>query len=183
MDIRGIENIEKAMIKEVDDRFDEWNTKKKIITRNIPVNKKDMNQKKFDIKSWTIWWYQAGENVGHETGTHIDHYTNVYSFNRPCIVISNLKSLEDTDHSIITVLPLSSKSEGLSKGKDYTHLLEAKKYPKNGKLKGLSKDSHVLCHEIKSIDTKRLISMVHKRINDDDIVAIQEKIKKYIDLP
>lgn len=183
MDIRGIENIEKAMIKEADNRFDEWNAKKKLISRKKPVNKNDTNKVIFDIMPWTIWWFEAGENVGHELGTHIDHNANTYRFNRPCLVISKLKSLKDTDDSVVTVIPLSTKSEGIGIHKKYVHLLEATKYPKGDRLKGLSKDSYAICHQIKSIDTKRLISMVHKRINDDDITAIQHKIKKYIDLP
>ncbi len=183
MDIRGIENLEKTMKKEVDARFDDWNAKKKSIARKVPVNKTEMNQVRFDIKSWTLWWFQAGENIGHETGTHVDNNTSTHTFNRPCLVISKFKSLQDTDSSIVTVIPMSTKSDGLGTNKDYIHLLKASKYPTDGKLKGLSKDSHALCHQIKSIDTKRLISMIHKRISEDDITAIQEKIKKYIDLP
>lgn len=183
MDIRGIENIEKAMIKEVDERFDEWNNKKKTISKKKPVNKDDRNKVILDVMPWTIWWFEAGENIGYELGTHVDHHHNTYKFNRPCIVISKLKSLKDTDDSVVTVLPMSTKSEGVGIHKKYVHLLEAEKYPKNGRFKGLSKDSYVICHQIKSIDTKRLISMVHKRINDDDVESIQHKIKKYIDLP
>ena len=55
MDIRGIENLEKTMIKEIDDRFDDWNAKKKSIARKVPVNKTEMHQVRFDIKSWTLW--------------------------------------------------------------------------------------------------------------------------------
>lgn len=163
-------------------RLDDWNSKKKEITnKNNPVNKDTLNKVLFDIKSWSIWWFEAGENIGIETGTHVNN-DDSYFFNRPCIIVSKSKTQHDTDHSIVTILPMSTKSEGISLHKKYLHKLEASKYPKNKRLKGLKKDSYVIGHQIKTIDTKRLITQVTNRIEEDDIASIRNIMKKYIDI-
>lgn len=185
MDIRvktGSKNIFKEMVDEQNQRLDQWNEIKKVVNqKKETVNKDEVGKVKFDIKPWTIWWFEAGENVGRELGSHLN-IDNTCNFRRPCIVISNSKSLADTDHNIITILPMSSKSSELSINKKFIHKLEALKYSKIGGLKGLKKDSYVVCHQMKTIDTKRLITQVTKRILDEDITQIKEKIKYYIDL-
>lgn len=175
-------NILKDIKAQVNKRLDEWHIKKKEIThKNNPVNKYDNQKVIFDIMPWTLWWYNAGENIGRELGSHVNKDDSFF-FNRPCIVISKLKSLKDSDHTLVTILPMSTKSEGIGINKNYVHKLEKEKYKKDGKLKGLKEDSYVICHQIKTIDTKRLIQMVHKRINDDDIEHIRNNMKDYIDL-
>ena len=131
---------------------------------------------------WTIWWFMAGENIGRELGSHISA-DSTFNFRRPCIIISKLKSLEDTDHNIVTILPMSTKSDGIGLHKKFIHKLEASKYPKIDKFnKGLKNDSYVVCHQMKTIDTKRLLTQQTKRILDEDIVAIKDKMNKYLDL-
>ena len=156
--------------------------KKEISHKKETVNKREIGTVKFDIMPWTIWWFKVGENIGRELGSHVD--TNQeFNFNRPCIVISKLKSLKDTDHNIVTVLPMSTKSDGIGIHKKFIHKLESEKYPKQSRInKGLKRDSYVVCHQIKTIDTKRLISQVTTRILDEDIVEIKDKMNMYLDL-
>lgn len=178
----GSKDVIQEMQELVNNRIDVWSTKKKEITnKNNPVNKNSVNKKVMDIMPWTIWWFEAGENVGIETGAHVNSDDSFF-FNRPCIVVSKLKSQHDSDYSLVTILPMSTKSEGIGVHKKYIHKLEATKYPKEGKYKGLKKDSYILGHQIKTIDTKRLMTMVTKRIQDEDIEVIRNIIKKYIDI-
>jgi mRNA-degrading endonuclease toxin of MazEF toxin-antitoxin module len=171
------------LINEQNERLDQWNNIKKVVNqKKETVNKSIVGKVKFDIMPWTIWWFEAGENVGRELGSHTD-INNNYNFRRPCLVISKLKSLEDTDHNIITILPMSTKSDGLGIHKKFIHKLEEKNYPKTSRFnKGLKKDSFVVCHQIKTIDTKRLLSQITTRILDEDINCVKSKIKSYIDL-
>jgi mRNA-degrading endonuclease toxin of MazEF toxin-antitoxin module len=176
-------DIIKDMKAQVSKRLDSWNEEKKeIVHKPHPVNKKSNQEKLFDIMPWTIWWFAAGENIGRELGSHLGS-DNTCSFRRPCVVISKLKSLEDTDHNIITILPMSTKSDGLGIHKKFIHKLEASKYPKQSRInKGLKNDSYVVCHQMKTIDTKRLITQVTARILDEDITEIKSKMNKYLDL-
>lgn len=174
-------NILDDMKQSTNKRLDDWNEKKKEITHKThPVNKTDVNKVIFDIKPWTIWWFEAGENIGREIGTHLNN-DDTYFFKRPCIVVSKMKAQHDSDHSIVTILPMSTKSEGIGIHKKYIHKLNAIEYPKDGKFKGLKKDSYVVCHQIKTIDTKRLISMTTKRIQERDIQEIRNIMSNYID--
>jgi hypothetical protein len=92
-------------------RLDVWhNEKKQLVHKKETVNKTDVGRIKFDIMPWTIWWFIAGENVGREIGAHVND-DDTFNFRRPCIVILKLKSLKDTDHDIVTILPLSTKSD------------------------------------------------------------------------
>lgn len=176
-------SILKNMKDDINNRLDSWNIEKKDIThKNETVNKTSLGKVKFDIKPWTIWWFEAGENIGRELGSHVNCGES-FNFRRPCIVVSKLKTLEDTDHNIITVLPMSTKSDGLGIHKKYIHKLESRNYPKTSKFnKGLKIDSYVVCNQIKTIDTKRLISQTTTRILENDIKSIKEKIKFYIDI-
>ena len=174
--------IEQEMKNEINARLNSWHREKKeIVHKPHPVNKKPTQEKLFDIKPWTIWWYDSGENVGFETGSHVNADGSFF-FNRPCIVISKINTQLESDHCLVTILPMSSQRERNIRNKRYLHMLKAENYPKDGKLKGLKKDSYVLCHQIKTIDTKRLKGMNTKRINEDDIKSIREKMKNYIDI-
>lgn len=171
------------MKEEVNKRLDKWSIEKKEISHKLyPVNKKATQEKLFDIMPWTTWWFVAGENIGRELGSHVSNDSE-FNFRRPCIVISKLKSLEDTDHNIITILPMSTKSDGLGIHKKFIHKLEAVKYPKTSRInKGLKNDSYVVCHQMKTIDTKRLLTQVTTRILDEDVLEIKKKMNKYLDL-
>ena len=177
------ENILKTMENDIDDRLDTWHIEKKEIShKKETVNKTEVGKVKFDIMPWTIWWFKAGENIGRELGSHVNR-DQTFNFNRPCIVISKLKSLKDTDHTIVTILPMSTKSDGIGIHKKFIHKLESINYPKKTRInKGLKKDSYIVCHQIKTIDTKRLISQVTTRILDEDIVSVKEKMNMYLDL-
>lgn len=180
--LKGIAQIENEIKDAINTRLDSWHLKKKeIIHKPYPINKNSMQQVVFDIKPWTLWWFESGENIGREIGSHVND-DNTFFFSRPCIIISNVKSLKDTDNNIVTILPMSTKSQGIGINKSYIHKLEKEKYTKKGKFKGLKVDSYVICHQIKTIDTKRLIQMVHERITEEDIEAIRINIKKYIDV-
>lgn len=164
-------------------RLDVWhNEKKQLVHKKETVNKTDVGKVKFDIMPWTIWWFVAGENIGRELGAHVND-DDTFNFRRPCIVISKLKSLQDTDHDIVTILPLSTKSDGIGIHKKFIHKLCKEDYPKVDKFnQGLKHDSYVVCHQMRTIDTKRLLSQVTKRIREEDIEQIKERVKSYIDL-
>ena len=183
---KTVKQMEKDLKDEINHRLDEWHKEKKEIThKKETVNKDDLGKVKFDIMPWTIWWFTAGENIGRELGSHV-HDDQSFNFRRPCIIISKLQSLYDTDHSIVTILPMSTKSDGIGLHKKFIHKLEASNYPKDyddSKFhRGLKKDSFVVCHQMKTIDTKRLLSQVTTRIMDKDVTAIKQKMYKYLDL-
>lgn len=180
---KTVTQMEKEAKDEINKRFDDWHIQKQEINeKKETVNKTYVGEVKFDIMPWTIWWFAVGENIGRELGSHLDQHGK-YNFRRPCIVISKLKSLEDTDHNIITVLPMSTKSDGLGIYKKYIHKLEAINYPKTSRInKGLKRDSYVVCHQMKTIDTKRLLSQVTTRISDEDVAEIKINMNKYLDL-
>lgn len=179
---KSIKDLEKECKEEINNRLDQWNTKKKeIVHKPHPINKKPTQERLFDIKPWTLWWHISGENIGRELGSHVNH-DETFLFNRPCIIVSKVNSQVDSDHTLVTILPMSSKSEGVGRQKKYIHKLDYTKYPKNGKLKGLKKDSFVVCHQIKTIDTKRLTGMITHRIEENDIESIRTIMKNYIDI-
>lgn len=180
---KGTIQIERDAKEFIEKRLDAWNEEKKqIVHKKETVNKTEVGKVKFDIMPWTIWWFTVGENIGRELGSHISE-DSTFNFRRPCIVISKLKSLEDTDHNIITILPMSTKSDGIGIHKKYIHKLESIKYPKTSKInKGLKTDSYVVCHQMKTIDTKRLLTQQTTRILDEDVAEIKNKMNKYLDL-
>lgn len=179
---KTIMQMEQEVKDAINVRIHEWTEKKKeLIHLNNPVNKNSMNIKIMDIMPWTIWWFNAGENIGREAGAHVNA-NDTFFFNRPCIVVSKLKTQHDSDHTLVTILPMSSKSEGISLDKTFIHKLNKEDYPRKGKYKGLNKDSYVVCHQIKTIDTKRLMNMVTKRIEQDDIDEIRNKLRMYLDI-
>lgn len=47
---------------------------------------------------------------------------------------------------------------------------------------GLEKDSLVICNDIKTIDTKRLVQHIYPQLNKEDIKGIQRLISKYISI-
>lgn len=181
--IDGLGNMKAKMEaeakKEINTRLDDWNIKKKEISHKIPTNKHDNSTVKFDIKPWTIWWYQAGENIGLEAGSHVNA-DGSYSFFRPCIVVSHQTCLDKTNGSIVIVIPLGTKSLGV--GTEGLYKIEASNYPKTKRLNGLKSDCYAFCHHIKSIDTKRLMNQSTDRMIKDDIVAIKKEITYFIDI-
>ncbi|QNK85945.1 type II toxin-antitoxin system PemK/MazF family toxin [Aliarcobacter cryaerophilus] len=181
---KGTMQIEKEAKEFIEKRLNDWNKEKKeIVHKKETVNKTEVGKVKFKIMPWTIWWFAVGENIGRELGSHVNGANDEFSFYRPCIVISKLKSLEDTDHNIITILPMSTKSDGIGIHKKFIHKLESSKYPKKDKFnKGLKNDSYVVCHQMKTIDTKRLTAQITTRILNEDINEIKIKMNKYLDL-
>lgn len=84
-------------------------------------------------------------------------------------------------------MPFSSKKDK-SKVKHFHYELKAENYiayfDKKSKIKysGLSKNSLVICNDIKTIDTKRLAEPIYSELNTIDIDNIKIFIGKYFGL-
>ena len=94
-----------------EERLDVWNSEKKILDMFWPINQNTNRTPKFTIKSWHIWWYYIGENVGKEFGSHFDKNSNLMVHKRPGIIVSTNKMLSDSKHFKVIILPLSSIKE------------------------------------------------------------------------
>ena len=141
-------------------RLDSWNKKKKTIDQRININHKKDGSVKFRIPPWSLWWFEVGENIGSETSCHFskDKLTTL----RPCIVMSSNNFNHATYNKKVIVMPITSKKEN-GKVKHFHYELKSKDYQSfydkkhRKKYLGLEKDSLVICNDIKTIDTKRLI--------------------------
>jgi mRNA-degrading endonuclease toxin of MazEF toxin-antitoxin module len=162
-------------------QYDKWNDIKKVIENKTNINFKKDGSIKFRIRPWSIWWFEVGENIGTETSCH--HYNNKISTQRPCVVISTNKFINETYYKKVVILPLTSKKEN-SKVKHFHYELNSNKYKSikqdNIFYKGLEKDSLVICNDIKTIDTKRLVEPIYKQLNEMDKENIKKFIKRYI---
>jgi|GEM_PF-2207457 len=164
-------------------RLDTWNIKKKNIDKKVNINYKKDGNVKFRIRPWSMWWYEVGENIGSETGCHFSK--EKLTTQRPCIVISTNNFNHATYNKKVIVMPLTSKKEN-KKTKHFQYELKAQNYigyfDINSKLKyvGLEKDSLVICNDIKTIDTKRLIEPIYKVLENSDIKSIKKFISKYL---
>jgi len=161
-------------------QYDKWNEAKKIIENKTNINFKNDGSVKFRIRPWSIWWFEVGENIGTETSCH--HYKNTISTQRPCIVISTNKFNNETYNKKVIILPLTSKKTD-AKVKHFHYELLSSSYQAikqdNIFYKGLEKNSLVICNDIKTIDTKRLLECVYPSLNTLDIENIKVFIRKY----
>lgn len=166
-------------------RLDNWNIHKKDIEKRININHKKDGSIKFRIKPWSIWWFDVGENIGTETGCHFskEKLTTL----RPCVIISTNNFNNASYNKKVMVMPFSSKKDK-SKVKHFHYELKAENYiayfDKKSKIKysGLSKNSLVICNDIKTIDTKRLAEPIYSELNTIDIDNIKIFIGKYFGL-
>ncbi len=157
------------------ERLDIWNEEKKKLDTILPINQDSNKRPKFTIKSWHIWWYYIGENVGKEFGSHFDKESESMIHKRPGIIVSTNKMLSDSKHFKVIILPLSSIKE-YSVQQNFHHKLLHSNYPN-------IKDSFVLCNEIKVIDVRRLSRQItRKAINQEDIDGIKSLMCNYIDI-
>ncbi len=171
------------MYDDKNNRLDSWNDKKKHINGKININHKKDGSVKFRIQPWSLWWFEVGENIGSETSCHFskEKLTTI----RPCIVISSNNFNHATYNKKVIVMPLTSKKEK-TKIKHFHYELKSEVsksfFDKQKRLKylGLEKDSLVICNEIKTIDTKRLESLIYPELKVEDIQKIKEFIKKYL---
>jgi len=171
------------MYDDKNNRLDSWNDKKKQINGKININHKKDGSVKFRIQPWSLWWFEVGENIGSETSCHFskEKLTTI----RPCIVISSNNFNHATYNKKVIVMPLTSKKEK-TKIKHFHYELKSEVYKsffdkqKRIKYLGLEKDSLVICNEIKTIDTKRLESLIYPELKAEDIQKIKEFIKKYL---
>ncbi len=82
-------------------------------------------------------------------------------------------------------MPLTSKKEN-KKVKHFQYELKATDYQasKDSKnrvqYKGLAKDTLVICNDIKTIDTKRLIEPIYSCLRECDITEVKSFMKKYM---
>ena len=165
-----------------ENRLDGWNTHKKQIEQRININHKKDGSIKFRIKPWSIWWFDVGENIGTETGCHFskDKLTTL----RPCVVISTNNFHSASYNKKVMIMPFTSKKED-TKVKHFHYELNCDNYKpyfdKKHKIDylGLNKNSLVICNDIKTIDTKRLLECVYPSIDILDIENIKIFIRKY----
>lgn len=174
-------DISKKMNQEAIERFNTWNKQK----QELHLKKQRINRDKkgnigFGIKTWSMWWFYSGQNIGDEHGAHIDDDGKM-GLMRPCIVISQPKQLKETSNNKVIIIPLTSKKETQVIRPFYVEL-KAKMYPQSDKFKGLEKDSYAICNEFRTIDIKRFISKITEKMLDEDIKKIKEKLNEYIDI-
>ncbi len=166
-----------------DNRLDSWNSKKKRINNRININHKKDGSVKFRIPPWSLWWFEVGENIGSETSCHFtkEKLTTL----RPCIIISTNNFNHATYNKKVIVMPITSKKKN-AVIKHFHYELKCENYKgffdkqKRIKYLGLEKDSLVICNDIKTIDTKRLESLIYPELKIEDIKEVKEFIKKYL---
>lgn len=170
------------------ERIDNWSSEKKVVEITTNINLYSNGRRKFTIRPWSVWWFNIGENIGTETGSHFNSSNPSYiSHQRPCIVIStNDFNGTFTFNQKVIIVPLTSKKPSTVIRAFHYHLNKDKYNPcstlNKVYYKGLDRDSLVICNEIKTIDTKRLVSPLYHRLHDEDIDEIQKFIKKYISI-
>ncbi|EAK9953817.1 type II toxin-antitoxin system PemK/MazF family toxin [Campylobacter volucris] len=136
-----------------DDKFNKWNKKKKEI--HLKENKK--------ISIGKIYWVQVGQNIGSEVyGKHSD-------FKRPVLVLN--KIYIPNYINLFIGIPLSSKIANKT-GYLYHHFIDSK-----------NKNQVALLSQIRSFDTKRIVSHYNGKIKKEDLEKIKEKITKNIISP
>lgn len=166
-------------------RIDIWNNKKKIINEKISINHKKDGSIKFRIQPWSLWWFEVGENIGTETSCHFTSKELVTL--RPCVIISTNNFNHATYNKKVIVMPITSKKDN-SKVKHFHYELVSDNYQsfynkkRNINYLGLEKDSLIICNDIKTIDTKRLVQHIYPQLNEEDIKSIQRFISKYISI-
>jgi uncharacterized protein YifN (PemK superfamily) len=168
-----------------ENRLNSWNNYKKSIEQRININHKKDGSVKFRIKPWSIWWFDVGENIGTGTGCHFskDKLTTL----RPCIIISTNNFNNASYNKKVMIMPLTSKKEH-TRVKHFHYELDSSNYKeyfdKKHKIDyvGLSKNSLVICNDIKTIDTKRLYKLMYPSLISNDIDNIKAFIRKYFGL-
>ncbi|XOB63567.1 type II toxin-antitoxin system PemK/MazF family toxin [Campylobacterota bacterium DY0563] len=164
-------------------RIDIWNNKKKIINEKISINHKKDGSIKFRIQPLSLWWFELGKNIGTETSCHFTNKKLVTL--RPYVIISTNNFNHATYNKKVIVMPITSKKDN-SKVKHFHYELVSDNYQsfynkkRNINYLGLEKDSLVICNDIKTIDTKRLVEQIYPVILDKDIDAVQDFLKKYL---
>jgi len=164
------------------ERLEEWNNIKKNIEVRVNINYKADGQVKFRMKPWSIWWFDVGENIGTETSSHFSK--EKMSSQRPCIIISTNNFHSASYNKKVMIMPLTSKKEK-TKIKHFHYELEADNYKayidkkSHIKYSGLLKNSLVICNDIKTIDTKRIIEPIYGELSKGDIEKIKTFVSKY----
>jgi len=165
-----------------DTRLEEWSSRKKTINNKIAPTHHTNGNIKFRLKPWSIWWFDVGENIGTETSCHFSE--DKISYLRPCIIISTNNFNNGSSHRKAIIMPLSSVKEDTTV-RHFHYPLDCNNYKgyydksKRIKYLGLDKNSLVICNDIKTIDTKRLVNMVYPELIENDITNIKEFISRY----
>lgn len=135
------------------DKFNKWNNEKKKL--QIKENK--------IISIGKIYWVSIGQNIGSEVyGKHND-------FKRPVLVLNKIY-IEDYVNLFVGV-PLTSKIENKT-GFLYHHFTDSK-----------NRKQVALLSQVRTFDTKRIISYYNGKIKKEDLETIREKITKKIISP
>jgi len=164
------------------ERLQEWNSIKQAVETRVNINFRANGQVKFRMRPWSIWWFDIGENIGTETSSHFSQ--EKMSSLRPCVVVSTNNFHTASYNKKIMIMPLTSKKEK-TKVKHFHYELKADNYKayldkkSHIKYSGLIKDSLVICNDIKTIDTKRIIEPIYDELNKDDIDNIKIFVSKY----
>ncbi len=178
--MEGMRDIYQEMVDEKNTRLDSWNkSKKDINSRRKRVNRTKNGDIGFSIRSWSMWWFSSGENIGDEHGSHIDEEEGTVSFDRPCVVISQPKMLKESGYNKVTILPITS-FKGQKERPSYVGI-KSSDYAKGKMSVGLKKDSYIICSEPRTIDIKRFTDKIAEQLSDDDRQKVKDKLKEYIE--
>jgi mRNA-degrading endonuclease toxin of MazEF toxin-antitoxin module len=165
-----------------DNRLDEWAIHKKAVESQKHINIDARGRVKFRIRPWSVWWFEIGENIGTETGSHFDE--SRMSTKRPCVVVSNNNFIQESYNKKVVIMPLTSKKP-TTLVKHFHYELSSGLYLPvseiHNKMRydGLEKDSLVICNDIKTIDTKRLIKAIYPKLHEEDIDGIKMFLGRY----
>lgn len=163
-----------------DNRLDEWAIRKKVVEAGQHINFDSAGKIKFRIRPWSVWWFEVGENIGTETGSHFNDVK--MSSKRPCVIVSNNNFIEASYNKKVVIMPLTSKKPTTVVKHFHYELSSALYVPtvhNNIHYDGLEKDSLVICNDIKTIDTKRLTEAIYPKLNQTDIDGIKAFLRRY----
>ncbi|WP_295022703.1 type II toxin-antitoxin system PemK/MazF family toxin [Sulfurimonas sp.] len=165
-----------------DNRLNEWAVRKKAVEAQHHINFDSAGKIKFRIRPWSVWWFEIGENIGTETGSHFDPLQ--MSTKRPCVVVSNNNFIQESYNTKVVIMPLTSKKPTTRVKHFHFELFSGLYLPVSEisnrmQYDGLEKDSLVICNDIKTIDTKRLIKAIYPKLHQSDIDGIKVFLRRY----
>ncbi|TKX29128.1 type II toxin-antitoxin system PemK/MazF family toxin [Campylobacter aviculae] len=133
-----------------DDKFDKWNNEKK----------KLQTRENKQVSIGKIYWVSIGQNIGSEV------FGKQNEFKRPVLVLNKIY-IKDYINLFVGI-PLTSKTENKT-GFLYHHFTDSK-----------NRKQVALLSQIRTFDTKRIISFYNGKIKKEDLKTIREKINKII---
>lgn len=105
----------------------------------------------------SIWWVNLDPTIGHEQAKK-----------RPCLIISH-NIFNQGAAELVVILPITSKFKPIS------WLVEVKPNI-------LKSKSYIICNQIRTISTKRLLGNCIGNVNDHTLKLVEERLKFLLEL-